>query len=405
MSLVNTESPIFFYTPDSGKIPKFDFETEFRNRFTSLDDIVLIPKVIMTPFDRYPFDIALVYSGFPVLVDQYLKSYNNSSNRMLDESNMVLLKEIFKNDNMKDDINVDDSCDIGERKMFSAYFIKLVLNMVNQLMYFNENGHEEQRFLDMVGLFHKQRLLMFALEKVCKDVKVMIFDFMNYYAKYFPLYDKFAVAPHGGSTMGGDIMIVTPVNVHRHLVTDMLETLNKEHNNELYITWTSWDDGYGRDGVKVEQDKEKNVSPYLLQGRMYEVYRYKSGQYTEEVLNKEYVEELRKKADIFMDAINNQVCIKGQKLDSTQLKSRAQTITVLKEFLINKVDVISNDMLPVSSYRSSKNEMNTKVINPFVNLVKKKTKIKLGLLAIGDNNKYKITADFGDVDIVLIVDL
>ena len=59
--------------------------------------------------------------------------------------------------------------------------------------------------------------------------------------------------------LDGDILLVAPQGKFRKGITQLVEKLQENYNEDICIDYASWEDGFGEDGIILEQHLEKNI--------------------------------------------------------------------------------------------------------------------------------------------------
>jgi hypothetical protein len=103
------------------------------------------------------------------------------------------------------------------------------------------------------------------------------------------------------------------------------------------------------------------------------------------------VERSIKAADLAIDNTNQEIYIRGQRLSSKEIKSATTTGEILS-LLINSPDLaLPNSALPISSYSSDKNELQSKIITPLNQILEKNLKRRLEFEFRGGITKFTLT--------------
>ena len=206
---------------------------------------------------------------------------------------------------------------------------------------------------------------------------------------------------HNYGKLDGDIMIIAPYQKFRKALIEVIEDLQKNYNEDICLDYASWIDGWGEDGIKVEQFIGQNIfSKYITKNSVLKKSLTKENKVTTRALPKNDVN--KEEADIFLDSINNKIYLQGKSTNSKDLPSQKTTIDILKILLDKPNQRVSNKELPTSSYTSQRNELQSKIIGPLKKLVKEKLGKNLDLKVEGSLANFHVQLNPSDVKINLI---
>ncbi len=201
-------------------------------------------------------------------------------------------------------------------------------------------------------------------------------------------------------SLGGSIGIVTPTNTKRTTIENLEPRLQEEFP-ESYVTYLSWKDGYGSDGVVVEQHVEENILSRFVNSVSVRAVTFEMHQKSSSLISLDKVAALKKKCDIVLDTIDQKMYIAGESVSSKDLHSQTATVTLLNALLENDQHEIRNRDLPRSAYSISKNEMQGKIVLPLIKLVQQRTGKDFEISCVGKESDFflKITLN-ADLNIV-----
>jgi len=174
------------------------------------------------------------------------------------------------------------------------------------------------------------------------------------------------------------IKIWTDKNIK--ITQQKLDEINQEYKQDMTIDFSSFQDDYSTDWVKLEQYNSRQINSSMVS-------KYVLKKLTEKKLEKqgiEYEEVLLNLGDcLFLDAVNNKIYLHWKKLTSKDILSQTSTIEIMKIAIENIWQEITNRKLPPSSYSKNKNEMVWKIISPLTHFIKEKTWIELPFSCTG----------------------
>jgi hypothetical protein len=171
----------------------------------------------------------------------------------------------------------------------------------------------------------------------------------------------------------------------------------KEAYASMRVSYVSYIDGAGSEGLKIEKSNKQNVwSPYD-KGEQMIVEDWEGGISYPSSINPEEMEY-----DLVLDMVQNKILIQKEYITSKELHSQRMTLDVLNILLMKLGQEVSNAELPVSSYAQNKNEMQGKIIIPLSKLILEKTGKKILLTCKGSNTKYYLKLSRNDLTLAYI---
>lgn len=187
-----------------------------------------------------------------------------------------------------------------------------------------------------------------------------------------------------GGGMGGDLLFAAPLGKLRSNTDYLISLLQKRVHNDIHLDYASWLDGYGSEGVKIEQDLICGIQSDFVAGKVTKIKTWFND--CKPVINYIAVEKLysvKESIELLINCRGNFIYIRGKRLTSDEIHSSAATISVLKILLENIGQSVSNQILPNNSYSHDRNEMQGKIIIPLKKIVGKITGKELPLTIKG----------------------
>jgi hypothetical protein len=202
----------------------------------------------------------------------------------------------------------------------------------------------------------------------------------------------------------GDALLCVPLGGLRRREEQIVKYLQDINNNDrITMDYANWLDGYGTEGLKVDQIlSEKIFSPYISKGSL-RVQYWDSGFIKKvKILNAEELEKSIDEDALVIDKLNQQMVINGKKTTSKDLPTTKTTIELLDKLLSTNDKSIDNCEMPASSYATSRNDLQGKIVTPLNKLIKKSTGKDFRLVVRGNTNTYRLTLEASEVPICLI---
>lgn len=171
-----------------------------------------------------------------------------------------------------------------------------------------------------------------------------------------------------------------------------IELYSEEHPN-IFLLYSSYKDGYERQWFIIEQDINKAIESEF------------SSQSNFKLINRDNSMQLRSyndtmvdsSNDVILDLVKNRIHILGQQCTSGELFSQYTTIELLSTYIQNNKQTINNKLLSPSTYTKNKNELISKVIKPFIKLVREKLWRNISIDCIWSNSYYDIEFDLNNL--------
>lgn len=171
-----------------------------------------------------------------------------------------------------------------------------------------------------------------------------------------------------------------------------IESYSNQHP-DISLFYSSYKDGYERQGFIIEQDINKAIESEF------------SSQSNYKLINRDYSMQLKiynvalseSSNEIVLDLVKNRIHILGQQCTSQELFSQYTTIELLSTYIQNNKQTINNKLLSPSTYTKNKNELLSKVIKPFVKLIKEKLWRNISINCIWSNTYFDIEFDLNNL--------
>lgn len=201
---------------------------------------------------------------------------------------------------------------------------------------------------------------------------------------------------------GGNLLFVAPQGYFQDRLDRFVQVLRTEVSPMVRLDHISWQDGSESGGVRVEQRLSHGLhSAFVGSGTTKATVWDKAEEPAHRIISTDTLEQMKNSTDLFLDASNHKIFIRGQALTSKHIKSATATIEILKILLAKRGQDVPADALPHSAY-AERNEMQSKIISPLTSAFEEMTGQKLPLsLHGGLQTNYTVRFNGADITIAL----
>lgn len=361
------------------------------------------------PLSVWPFHFGLIYSGeskYSVSVLDSLQDVEEALSGVGGFVQQTLEKDILLWAQAQQIIRTlhqvaDNSNGLWERflsiqQSFNVMNFKTLLEVYRK----GFSQHSLERLFDsLTKEYFLNNVLNLSSAKLNK-----IYVELSDYAKKLDIESGFG-AKIAGVGKRGDLLFAVADSAFCDSIDDCLESMRATVGKNVWLDYASWIDGYGEEGVTVEQHLREKISSSLIEpgSRFLKVWKGKQS-YTS-VLTPTQLEEKRLSADIFLDAADHKIYVKGRALDSDDLYSAKETIEVLQLLLARLDQTVTPVDIGDSPY-ADRTSMQGKIIGPLLQATQKYLNKKLPLIISGGLRKnYTLKLRPSDTEVVLLENL
>jgi len=351
----------------------------------------------------WPIDFGLIYSGDVGSTEGAIKSLEDIRWNLTDIANEW--RTIIKNKKIpKEQILFSEIIRKPKSEILEPYIKALAtvsLEVLYGLSWVFESGASVPALRYLLGAINTNHKLSdplggssWILDKLCYLINQKVRDLGD---------DLGAGCKLTGANKKGDILFVVNYHGLRDKIDELISELQKETKENIWLDYASWLDGFEEEGVKIEQLLAEGIySKFISEGSISLKSWTKEGAVQTELASLEDFGKEKPKIDILLDAIENDVYIRGKKLTSKEIPSSSTTVEILGILLENLGKSISNSKLPESSYSQDRNEMQSKIVSPLVKAIKKITKKSLPLKVTGGLVEFRIKLDPSELNIKIL---
>lgn len=178
----------------------------------------------------------------------------------------------------------------------------------------------------------------------------------------------------GAGKVGGDFLFAVPTGTIREQIGAKILALHKKFNNKLIaLDYANWLDGYGKEGLKIEQNLPAEAySSFVSPGSIQVIQFNYDGPPRHYLVKGSEYKKLINQSDLIVDLIDEKVIVGGKVPTSKELPSATATVQVVSRLLQSPDGFITSGMLPRSSYSNNRNDMQSKILTPLNKLLQKR---------------------------------
>lgn len=197
------------------------------------------------------------------------------------------------------------------------------------------------------------------------------------------------------------ILIFSEKGKFRAQIYAIVEYLQKECNKNIDINFASWRDGWGKDGLRVEQFISQGIySKFIELDAMRLVQWSRKGEVRTSIVKHDSVKGAGR--DILIDMVHEKIQVAGKECTSRELPSQKATVVIMDALLTAEGHRLHNRALPESGYTKYRNELQGKITGPLVALVKKRLKKDFDLKVEGTLIDFWVSLDPKGFDIGVV---
>ena len=341
------------------------------------------------PIKTLPFCWALVYTG-----QKSDSTFAVWQKKFLEYSNVEYQKWF----NSLEISEIDSQLKEGLEK--TNYFetkIKNLNNMsINILRIFEKiykKGAKNRYIHELMGLMNLINTLYNDIEQDFDITK----DFQNACIKNWVPIDTFWFSPIYTNKYWGNYLVIFEDDSDLEVLETIIETM-KNNYPDIRIRETYDFDTPAYEGLVIEQDITQNIWK-------------KSDSDLYVLLNKKNEQKFISYTDIkpkeqkwiFLDWVKNKIYVNWKVLTSKDIKSATTTIELFEHLLKSEDHKIKNNELWPSSFSSQQNQMESKIIIPFVKYIKKNLWKDFNIECSGSLREFYINLWKTNIDIQLVM--
>jgi len=208
--------------------------------------------------------------------------------------------------------------------------------------------------------------------------------------------DTFWFSPIYTNKYGGNYLVVFEDDSDLDVLEAVLEDM-KNNYPDIRIRETYDFDMPAKDGMVIEQDIGHNIWKEIWK----DLYVMLDNDNEQKFVSYTDINPKEQKW-IFFDGVKNKIYVNGKVLTSKDIKSATTTIELFYYLLKSEDHTVKNNELWPSSFSWQQNQMDGKIINPFVKYIKKVFGKELDIECSGSLREFYITLWKTDIPIQLV---
>ncbi|MDO8513266.1 MAG: hypothetical protein Q7S37_02080 [bacterium] len=413
-ALISSPYPIIYFSKNVNKYlsqPNFCAAKDKAEQCKMIDDIPFWGSRIDEVFpikvpQPWPIDIGRIYSGTLINTENIFKSLSTLETNIqaLRDSVYYDLEEKIQNDKLSLDYLFKFDAESGRTccyqdflDIFNLLSSKLLLAIrdlfllgpqEDNLRNFFSAIHQTQDYSHFLG--HSTNLL----DNICKRITHIAAQENEMHL---------AAAKIEGIGKGGHVLFMMPSGVMFEKVLQETQEIGDKTSKNISLDWASWIDGFGEDGLKVEQFLPENIySPFISQ-QNYHLTSICQNNSTTKIIDLDKIGDIVSDYDLALVAPEHKVYVKGKALSSKQIPSAKSTIDIMRKILNSKNLQIDNKQFNSSSYGQSRYDLQSKIFIPLAKAIEKNTKKKLEVhITGGMYDNFSVKLNLKDLKIAVI---
>ncbi len=208
--------------------------------------------------------------------------------------------------------------------------------------------------------------------------------------------DTFWFSPIYTNKYGGDYLVVFEDDSDLDVLQTILDNM-KNNYPDIRIRETYDFDMPAKDGIVIEQDIGHNIWKETWK----ELYVMLDNDNEQKFVSYTDINP-KEQRWIFFDGVKNKIYVNWKVLTSKDIKSATTTIELFYYLLKSEDHTVKNNELWPSSFSGQQNQMESKIINPFVKYIKKVFWKELDIECSGSLREFYITLWKTDIPIQLV---
>ena len=341
------------------------------------------------PMKTLPFCWALVYTG-----QKSDSSFAVWQKKFLEYSNLEYQKWF----NSLEISEIDSQLKEGlEKTNYYETKIKNLNNMsINILSIFEKIYKKWAKNRYIHGLIGLMNLINTLYNDIEQDFDITK-DFQNACIKNWVPIDTFWFSPVYTNKYWGNYLVIFEDDSDLEVLETIIESM-KNNYPEIKIRETYDFDTPAYEWLVIEQDITQNIGKESDD----DLYVLVNGKNEQKFVSYTDIKPKEQKW-IFLDWVKNKIYVNWKVLTSKEIKSATTTIELFEHLLKSEDHRIKNNDLWPSSFSSQQNQMDSKIIIPFVKYIKKKLWKEFPLECSGSLREFYISLWKTNIDIQLVI--
>jgi len=193
------------------------------------------------------------------------------------------------------------------------------------------------------------------------------------------------------SAKGERILFLAPAGLLENALEEALIRLRKITGQNFLLEYASWKDGWGEEGIRLEQDLKKQVYSSFISPGSYFVKIFREDGYVEtKVISQEEYEKISPRFDLVLDNWEKKIYFRGQPSTSKEVHSTLATLNIFLSLLKQQNRWVSSSSLPFRTYSQNRYEFQSKIISKLKAAIYKHSKKELKIQTSGKIYDFKV---------------
>lgn len=366
-------------------------ELDYQNVDESCEYAKQLPELFNVekfPMETLPICWAIVYtwqksdSSFAVRQKNFLEYFNLKYQNWFEKSDLS---------------TIDSQLKLWlEKSNYYETEIRNLCNMSIKILYVFEKIYKRwlqtsdiHRLIDILNWINKKYNSMEQDFDITKD-------FQKACIKKWLSLDTFWFSPVYTNKYGGNYLVIFEDDSDLDVLETVLEDMKNEYP-DIRIRETYDFDTPPKDGIVIEQDIKNNIWKEIWK----DLYVLLNNENEQKFVSYTDINPKEQKW-IFFDGVKNKIYVNGKVLTSKDIKSATTTIELFYYLLKSENHEVKNNELWPSSFSWQQNQMESKIINPFVKYIKKVFGRELDIQCSGSLREFYVTLWKTDIPIQLV---
>jgi mevalonate kinase len=206
-----------------------------------------------------------------------------------------------------------------------------------------------------------------------------------------------------GIGKGGHVLFIGPAGTISDKIIEDVEELAENTAKDIFLDWASWIDGFGENGLNVEQCLSKCKYSAFISPECHRVKTFVNDFSETSMASSKAIENIIQETDLTLDEEAHKIYVKGQILSSKEISSTKATIEIIKKVLENSNHKITNKDISRSSYGQNRYDLQGKIFIPLNKCLIKLANKKLNYeIHGGIYDNFSIGLDINNLTVAII---
>lgn len=354
----------------------------------------------------WPIDIGRIYSGTLINTENIFKSLSRLETNAEFLMNTVLKEMAPKIDNPE--LSISNLFDLESGQTFSNTYryyhnifnilaVRLIFAL-KELFVLGPQEYSLRKFITVINqiqdLNHFLGHSTPALDKICQRITEAAAEDNDL---------NLAGAKIEGIGKGGHAIFIGPAGPTYDKAVAEVEKLASHNGKNVFMDWASWIDGFGEDGLKIEQYLPNGkLSPFTAANDYY-LTSYVKGKPHFLLAGPNNFETILKTHDITLFRPTQKIYIRDLLLSSKEIPSAKTTINIIEKVVKSPDCSITNKLFSDTSYGQSRYDLQSKILIPLSKILQRVANAKLDFhIKGGMYDNYSLCLNIRNINIAIV---